>query len=317
MFAIIIGFTIGVGLPLQTAVNSRLRKAFSSPLLSSMTSFTIGTIFLAIATLLTKSSLGVSGALMTSQPWWIWIGGLFGVIFLTGNIIIFPYLGGVQTVIMPIVGQIIMSMLIDNFGWFDSPTHSLGLVRIIGAVLVLIGVFLSISGARILALRHDKMGNDVRFDQPHIPFLWLWRTVGILTGMLSASQTAINGHLGIVLHSAVKASFISFLVGAAALWVIVLLVEHGYHFAPVLHRKSPLWMWIGGLIGAVFVLGNAYLVPLIGTGLTVVIVLLGQIVGSMLVDQFGWFGAQRNPIVLIKLLGILVMLFGVVLIKLF
>lgn len=81
MFAIIIGFTIGVGLPLQTAVNSRLRKAFSSPLLSSMTSFTIGTIFLAIATLLTKSSLGVSGALMTSQPWWIWIGGLFGVIF--------------------------------------------------------------------------------------------------------------------------------------------------------------------------------------------------------------------------------------------
>ena len=54
----------------------------------------------------------------STEPWWIWIGGALGVIYLTGNIVLFPKLGSVQTVIMPILGQIVMSMLIDNFGWF-------------------------------------------------------------------------------------------------------------------------------------------------------------------------------------------------------
>ncbi|AZZ60145.1 DMT family transporter [Oenococcus sp. UCMA 16435] len=317
MFSIIIGLSIGIGLPMQTAINSRLRNAFSSPLLSSMTSFTIGAIFLAIVTLLATHSLGVSASLIKSQPWWIWIGGLLGVIYLTGNILLFPHLGGVQTVIMPIVGQIIMSMLIDNFGWFNSPIHVLNIIRILGAFMVLVGVFLAISAQKLFFARKEIISDNSVLKNPEKNSQWFWRISGVITGMFSASQTAINGHLGTVLNSAVKAAFVSFLIGAIALWIIVAVVEHGYHFAPAFTRKFPWWIWIGGLIGALFVLGNAYLVPLIGTGFTVVIVLLGQIVGSMLVDQFGWFAAKRNPIIPVQVLGIISMIIGIALIKLF
>ncbi|ABJ56756.1 DMT family transporter [Oenococcus oeni] len=317
MFAVIIGLSIGIGLPMQTAINSRLRNAFSSPLLSSMTSFTIGTIFLALVALLITHSLEIGVDLIKNQPWWIWVGGLLGVIYLTGNILLFPHLGGVQTVIMPIVGQIIMSMLIDNFGWFYSPTHALNIIRILGALLVLLGVFLAISAQKLFSARKEIISDNSLLQNSNRNSQWFWRIGGIVTGMFSASQTAINGHLGTVLNSAVKAAFVSFLIGSIALWIIVAVVEHGYHFAPAFNRKFPWWIWIGGLIGALFVLGNAYLVPLIGTGFTVVIVLLGQITGSMLVDQFGWFAAKRNPIVPLQVLGIILMVIGIVLIKLF
>lgn len=312
MLPILLGLTIGFGLPLQTAINSKLRKIVGSPLLSSMVSFTVGTIFLTLATLLLTHGLTINLLLFKQQPWWIWIGGLLGVIYLTGNIVLFPYLGSVQTVIMPVVGQLIMSMLIDNFGWFDSPQHTLNLVRLGGCALVFIGVIMAVAAASLFKNRHKQF--DTVSKSPH---RFLWQLAGIFTGMLSAMQTAINGHLGVVLASAEKAALISFLVGTVALWLLVIIREHGIHLKPAFSTSHPWWIWIGGIIGALFVLGNAFLVPVIGTGLAVVIVLFGMITGSLLVDHFGWLGADRILIEPIQLLGIIVMLAGVILIKLF
>lgn len=48
------------------------------------------------------------------------------------------------------------------------------------------------------------------------------------------------------------------------------------------------------MIGALYVLGNVYLVPVVGTGLAVVIVLVGLMAGSLMIDQFGWFASKRT-----------------------
>lgn len=64
------------------------------------------------------------------------------MVFLTGNILLFPKLGGVQTVVLPVLGQILMGLAIDNFGLFYSQQTSLTVFRIAGAVLVLLGVVL-------------------------------------------------------------------------------------------------------------------------------------------------------------------------------
>ncbi|WP_282803685.1 DMT family transporter [Secundilactobacillus kimchicus] len=315
MFAIIVGLAIGFGVPLQTSINSRLRDAFGSPFVSSFLSFLIGTIFLAIVTVATGASLGVSGAILTQQPAWLWLGGVFGVIYLTSNILLFPKLGSVQTVIFPVLGQILMGLLIDNFGWFHARVQALSAVRGIGAMLVVIGVLVTVALPGYLARRADKLGENGRLHGRPEASLWFWRLWGIFSGMLSASQTAINGDLGLVLHSAVKAALISFLIGTVLLALIVI-GQHprlNYRETVPVHRW---WMWLGGFIGAFFVLGNAYLAPTIGTGLAVVIVLIGLMTGSLLVDQFGWLGAKRNPITGLQILGLLMMVGGVVLIRL-
>lgn len=313
MFALTLGIVIGIILPMQTAVNSRLRGFVVSPYVASMISFTVGATFLGVMTPASHQSLGVSLQVFHQEPWWIWLGGFLGVMGLTANILLFPHIGGVQTAIMPILGQMIMGMLIDNFGWFSSDKQVFGLSRGIGFILVLLGIFAAVALPEILARRQNKLTSAEQSGNP-----WPWRLMGVVAGMLSASQTAVNGRLGEVLDSSVHASFISFFVGALTLIVVVGLVEHRYGAVKLaLGHGKPWWIWIGGVLGGTFVLGNVYLVPLLGTGQTVVLALLGQIMGSLLVDQFGLLGAKRNPVVPVQVMGLVILIVGVGLIRLF
>ncbi|MFT8823759.1 DMT family transporter [Liquorilactobacillus satsumensis] len=309
MFLFALATVIGIFLPLQTAINSRLRSVVRSSFAASAISFTTGTLCLAVVVTLSQGSLIPAPALFSSQPVWLWVGGLLGVIFLTGNILLFPHLGGVQTVIMPILGQIIASLTIDNFGLFYSQHHPLTLTRILGALIVVLGVFFAIALPEIL---HKNKLSSLHHENQ----IWLWRFFGILTGSLSATQTAINGHLGSVLHSALNAAFISFFVGSLCLWCIVLGSSSKKTLPRLFNVRFPWWAWSGGLLGAAFVAGNSYLVPLLGTGVVTLIVLLGMIIGSLVVDHFGLFESPRRPLEFTQIFGIVIMIIGVSLIKL-
>ncbi|MCH5462689.1 DMT family transporter [Lactobacillus sp. LC28-10] len=316
MIAILIGLVIGIGLPMQTSINSRLRSALGSPFLASLVSFGIGTIFLAVMTLIDHRSLLVSGSFIGQQPFWLWLGGLLGVIYLTGNIILFPKLGSVQTVIFPVLGQILAGLLIDDFGLFYSPISQLTVVRGLGALLVLAGVTVTVAGNSWVERITGQAGLEtVEDEEPKASHLMLWRLFGVLAGMLSATQTAVNGHLGEVLGSKIQAAYVSFLVGTLSLIVIVLVLRPSLSFQHG-NGKTPWWMWIGGLLGALFVLGNVYLVPIIGTGFAVIIVLIGLMIGSLLIDQFGWLSSEKNPVTLLQLGGLLIMVVGVMIIRL-
>lgn len=312
MLAIFIGLFIGIILPMQTAINSKLRTFVQSPFTSSMISFTVGTIYLAVMTLISGKSLFLSAETFSDNPWWIWLGGLLGVFYLTSNILLFPKLGGVQTVIMPISGQIIMSMLIDNFGWFASAVHPFGLTRLVGTIILVAGLYVTI----VLPDQLEKK-NTIEGEKTYVKEVWFWRLVGVLAGMISATQIAINGHLGTVLDSSIHASFISFLLGSVILIVLVGIKERGYkQITLAIGPGKAWWVWLGGVIGGTYVLGTVYLVPVLGTGAAVVIALFGQMIGGILVDSFGLLGAKKNPVVLAQIIGLIIMIIGVILIKL-
>jgi bacterial/archaeal transporter family-2 protein len=310
MIAALLGVLIGSGLSFQTAVNSQLRKFVISPYLASMISFTIGTVFLFVTTLVSSAPLGISWEIISNQPIWIWLGGMLGVIFLTVNILLFPKLGSVQTAIMPILGQIIMGMLIDNFGWFSSIKVPFDVNRVFGIAFVLVGVFLAI------AIQEVRLRKEVKNN--HNLMQWVWRLVGVISGMLASTQVAINGQLGVVLHSSVQAAFISFFVGAVTLIIVVAAKERSFAGVKMpIKQKAPWIVWIGGLIGAVYVLVNVYLVGQIGTGQTVILVLFGQIAGSLLIQRFGLINSPKMQIDWIQIVGLVLILGGVILIRLF
>ncbi|MGG0824639.1 DMT family transporter [Paenibacillus turicensis] len=340
MFFALFGIAIGIGLAMQTAINSQLRKFVISPFLASLISFAIGCIFLTAATLLNGSSLGVPLHVFTDEPLWIWIGGLLGVVALTTNILLFPKLGSVQTSVMPILGMIMMSMVIDHFGFFRSPKQPFSMNRVSGVILVLLGVFLAVALGEILQYRRYKQLKeqathteepskankaikseidnkvDQNLNSRSESSQWLWRFIGIGSGMLMATQAAINGQLGKVLHSPVHAAFISFFVGLVILIFIVMIKDRSMtNVLQPIKLSAPWWVWIGGILGAVYVLGNAFLVGKIGTGQTVMLALFGQITGSLLVEQFGLLRSNRIKVRPIQILGLVIMLAGVFLIK--
>ncbi len=316
MIATGLGIAIGVGFAMQTAVNSQLRKFVLSPFKASMISFIVGVFILTVVMIVSSNSILIPLETFTTQPLWIWVGGLFGVIGLTTNILLFPRIGSVQAAVMPIFGMIVMGMLIDNFGWFNSMVQPFTTNRIIGVLLLLMGIFLTVVLTELVSKRR-KIANE-QDDSKSSVELWMWRVIGFGAGMLMSAQAAINGQLGSVLGSPVHAAFVSFFVGAAILIIVVLVKERSFKdvINPIT-KKAPWWVWLGGLFGSTYVLVNVYLVSEIGTGPTVILALFGQLTGSLLVERFGLLGSHPGDINKIHIFGLLMMLAGVILIQSF
>lgn len=295
MLWILLGVVAGLVVPVQTVINTRLRESTGTPFSSSMISFAVGTATLLTAVLvLQRGNFGLSAA--WGAPPWIWAGGLLGVVFLTGNILLFPRLGAVQTVVLPIAGQILMGLIIDHCGLFSSPVARLTWVRLLGALIVLAGVMLTVGRPRA---QETGWG------------LLPWQIAGFVFGCLNACQAAINGHLGQLAGSAMSAAFASFAIGTATLLFINAVLRWRPHLDCPHGERNPWWMWLGGVLGALFVFSTASLVPQIGTGLTVVATLLGSMVGSVIIEC-----ARGETVAVRQCVGLALVLAGVVLIRL-
>jgi len=131
----------GVGLTLQAAVNARLRAAVGAPVLSALISFLVGAVPLGIL-----AALGAFGRGRMPEgdgnPWWIWIGGLFGAFYVTLAVIGVPKVGAAVVVSCAVFGQLAAALMLDAFGWLGVPRAPLNGWRILGAVLLMAGVLL-------------------------------------------------------------------------------------------------------------------------------------------------------------------------------
>jgi transporter family-2 protein len=288
----------------QGPINADLRKTIGSPFWASVLSQIIGTIFLALISLTLVGSLFPSLHFILSNPLWIWIGGFIGPIYVTSTVFLFPRLGAVQTVILPIFGQILMGVVIDSFGWFSSNQIPLTTMRGIGMVVTIIGI--------ISAVVLPNLGKNKTEEKAKAPVaLQIW---AVISGTFLSIQQAINGHLGSLLGAPAKASFLSFFLGLIAISLVTILIERKLPKMALI-KKAKKWNMLGGVWGALFVLGAVLAVPQIGTGLNIMMGLVGQILGSMFVQQFGWWKSSKYRVQLWQILGVLIMLLGIVFIK--
>jgi len=70
------------------------------------------------------------------------IGGILGVVFLTGNLLLLPRLGASLTVVMTVAGQIIMGVTIDTFGWFGADVEPFTIFKVLGILFLILGIIL-------------------------------------------------------------------------------------------------------------------------------------------------------------------------------
>ena len=304
---LLLAMLVGAIVPVQTAINTRLRQSVGSPIGATFVSFIIAVVVASII------AWGASGALVpdlstaASQPWWAWLGGFMGVMFIAGNIVLFPKLGPVQTVILPILGQVIMGLLIDRFGLFQSPQVPVGPLRLLGALIVVGGIAMVLEIGRTRTIIHGTAEGAT---------LWLLRAFGVVMGMSSATQTAVNGHLGRVLGSSLQAGQISLVVGLALLAVMSIVMPGPRRALATGIAPGPWWMWLGGMLGAFFVFGGAALSPILGTGTTVIAALVGNIICGQVLESLGvGTGGRRSVPTPYRLTGLAIVLAGVVMVR--
>ncbi|MBY0095842.1 DMT family transporter [Mesobacillus maritimus] len=132
----------------------------------------------------------------------------------------------------------------------------------------------------------------------------IFSLLALTGGLAMGIQAIVNGGLGKRV-GAIEASFISFLVGTAALFFLVLFFGKGNLLAI---SEVPKGQLIGGLLGAFFVLVLVLATPKIGVTATLISVIVGQLLIGSLIDHFGLFGGERFPLDLKKSLALLLML---------
>ena len=142
---------------------------------------------------------------------------------------------------------------------------------------------------------------------------WIIMLLVALAGGATAMQAPTNARLAGALASPVNAAFVSFLVGTAALGLLAVTLQTRPDTAAV--RGLPWWTWIGGLYGAVFVVSAAWAVPRLGVAMTVILMVAGQILISVLLDHFGALGVPKQPLNLTRLLGVALVFGGVLLVR--
>jgi len=133
---------IGAILPVQAVLNTKLGKQTGGPLVSAFLSFLVGLICLVIINLTTNYSAFSRIKPFSVSPWWVWLGGLLGAVFVTSVIRVNQQQGVALTFALVVSGQIFISLLIDHFGLFGSIIHPITIQKILGAVLIIGGLVL-------------------------------------------------------------------------------------------------------------------------------------------------------------------------------
>ena len=143
LWYLLIGLAAGTLIPMQAPINNQLSKIFGGqPLFASFISFSVGAIVLGIASAILVdwqlvqagwSEVSLNGA-------WKWIGGALGAGFVFVSVFLAPKIGVANMMFLLILGQLLMSVVIDRFGWFGLPVRDLPWTKILGLLLMIIGV---------------------------------------------------------------------------------------------------------------------------------------------------------------------------------
>jgi bacterial/archaeal transporter family-2 protein len=139
-------------------------------------------------------------------------------------------------------------------------------------------------------------------------------SVALVTGAAIAVQALANSRLRMAIGTPIWAAVAQFVVGLVLLVVVAALTRQP---APVMSGlwRMPLWAWVGGAVGALFIVVTIVLTPKLGTALTLAMITVGQLAAALVLDHYGLLGGPVIRLSLPRLLGAAFLLLGLVLMR--
>lgn len=139
--------------------------------------------------------------------------------------------------------------------------------------------------------------------------------LALAAGGAIAVQAAMNAQLGVLLKSSLLGTSIAFL--CACLFTLFATLFSAKHYPQMEDIKSvPTYLWFSGGVLSAFGVGMFYyLIPKMGVGTMMSYALSGQILVAVVASHFGWFDLPEKPIGVIKMLGAILLVIGVLLLN--
>jgi len=135
--------------------------------------------------------------------------------------------------------------------------------------------------------------------------------IALFAGAALSFEGAIYGELGKSIGQ-LETSFYNFFMGSIIVGLLWLFFGKGKLSYVV---EAPKWSLLGGILGVVYLTSIVISVPFVGVGITMVAVIIGQLVMSMVIEHYGWLGSQKSRINKEKIFAVISMIIALVLVN--
>ncbi|HQT78788.1 MAG TPA: DMT family transporter [Rhodopila sp.] len=122
-------------------MNGALRTALVNPWLASLVSFVPIVAFLVVVFACLPRPLPTADG-VAGMPWWAPLGGLIGAFAVVAGLMFVDKVGAGVFAGLTITANLLMSLAIDNYGWFHLPPHPMTIWRAVGGLLMVAGITL-------------------------------------------------------------------------------------------------------------------------------------------------------------------------------
>ena len=140
---ILFAFVIGVIASIHMPMNATVSKHVGSPLAASILFYFVALITSVIAFLFLGNFEPISK--FTSIPPYLFFTGVISVFVVVSFTFLLPILGARKLTVLSIAGSLIMAMVLSHFGALSSPEEPITLKKTIGALILFIGVVISVA----------------------------------------------------------------------------------------------------------------------------------------------------------------------------
>src|SRR3984885_10184926 len=130
-------------------------------------------------------------------------------------------------------------------------------------------------------------------------------------GALIPLVALLNAGIARTTGGQIQATIILFAIGLIASLLLALIMTVRLPDLHTLLRVAP-QQYAGGLIVGFYVLSITFLAPRFGVGNAILFVVMAQLITSALIDHFGLAGAAVRPLTMLRAVGLLIVIIGVV-----
>jgi transporter family-2 protein len=254
---------------IQARINGVLGVRVDDGIVAGFLSFSVGLVALAVViTCIPSARRGVArlwnGIRRQTIPFWMLLGGACGALTVSTQGLTAGVLGVSLFTVGVVAGQTLHGLVLDRIGFGPAGVVAITPGRVAGGALALAAVGISLSG-------------DVLASAP----LWML-LLPFAAGVGIAWQAGTNGRLAQRVSSPLSATLMSFITGTVFL-AVAAGVSIAFRGMPNALPAEP-WLYLGGFLGAAYILLGAFIVAHTGVLLMGLGSVLGQLVTSVVID---------------------------------
>lgn len=129
----------------QAGSNQTLNKRLDHPFVSAMLVYAGGVLVTSVAWVVVRLATGKGlppASAFAEVPWWGFIGGTMGAIYVLAMLTAAAKLGAGVFTAATVTAGTVTALVLDHFGWMGFEPHAAGLGRIAGGALMIAGLVL-------------------------------------------------------------------------------------------------------------------------------------------------------------------------------